>query len=69
MNGVNEEGQGDVNILSPDPVLDQDNAADEDLQCEKPIQEAVHFYLPDAQLPPDRRVRSYSRESLDQFCP
>ena len=62
VNEVTEDGQGDVN-----PMLDQDDATDEEPQHETPIPEDVH--LPDAQLPHGHRVRSQSRERLDQLYP
>ena len=62
VNEVTEDGHGDVN-----PMLDQDDATDEEPQHETPIPEDVH--LPDAQLPHGHRVRSQSRERLDQLYP
>ena len=67
VNDVTEDGQGDVNLHSPDPKLDQDDATDEEPKHETPIPEDVH--LPDAQLPHGHRVRSQSRERLDQLLP
>ena len=62
VNEVTEDGQGDVN-----PMLDQDDATDEEPQHETSIPEDV--LLPDAPLPHGHRVQSQSRERLDQLYP